>query len=410
MHQPTLASERYRILDLLRGFALLGVLLANMSSHSGYFFLSDARKEMLPTAEADHAIMWVLHFLVEGKFYSIFSLLFGIGFALQLKRSGEKGVQFGGRFARRIGILFLIGLVHALFFYVGDILTVYAITGIFLLLFRKAGDRFLLRSAIVFMLLPILQYLIFWIPALLNPAAPPPPPADPNAPSFFDQLLLQYQTGGFIETIPTNIGGLLFGRWPDLLFTGRLFRIMAMFLLGFYATRKMIYADLTDNRHLLKKIMTWGAVIGFPCNGVLAVMMENDAYESLAPAGIIVPIVYGFGVPALALFYTAAVALTYEKNKNTILRIFAPVGQMALTNYIMQSLIACVIFKGYGLGYFGTLGPLPLMGLAVLIFAFQLLFSHWWLKRFRYGPMEWLWRSATYGKWQGMRKEAGVGM
>ena len=404
MHQPTTASERYFLLDLLRGFALLGVLIANMSTHSGYFFLSEQQQDAMPTAYADHPIMFTLHFLVEGKFYSLFSLLFGIGFALQLKRSGEHGTRFGARFARRIGVLFLIGLLHALLFYVGDILTVYAITGIFLLLFRNASNKMILRWALLFMLLPIIQYLFFWIPALLDPAAPAPAP-DPNAPRFFDQLIVQYQTDGLLENIRTNIGGLLFGRWPDLIFTGRLFRIMAMFLLGYYAARKMLFADLTTHKPLLKKIMTWGAIIGFPCNLVLAFMMENQAYESLALSGIILPIVYGAGVPALALFYAAAVALIYEKNKDTLLRIFAPVGQMALTNYLLQSIIASFIFKGFGLGYFGKMPPLYLMAIAIIIFVFQLLMSHWWLKRFRFGPMEWLWRSATYGKWQQFARE-----
>ncbi|WP_332732629.1 DUF418 domain-containing protein [Flavihumibacter sp.] len=403
--QPTPLSERIEILDVLRGFALFGVLLANMSTHSGYFFLSESQQDAFSTAPTDHIIMWILHFLVDGKFYSLFSLLFGIGFALQMKRSSVTQTNFSGRFRRRLFILFIIGLLHAVFFYVGDILTVYAITGMFLLLFRNASDKTLLRNAVIFMVLPIIQYAVFWGMVLTSNEAPPPP-ADPNAPRFFDQLILQYQTGSFADIIKNNIGGLIFGRYPELIFSGRFFRVMAMFLLGFYAARKMIFANLQDNRLLLRKIMIWGAVIGIPLNIVLAMMMETNAYSNLEPLGIIHPLVYAFGVPALSLFYTAAICLLYISSSNQkLLNIFSPVGKMALTNYLMQSVICCFIFMNYGLGLFATVGPIYLMLIGIAIFIFQVIFSHWWLSRFRFGPMEWLWRSATYWKWQPIKKQ-----
>ena len=348
--QPTPPSERIEILDVLRGFALLGVLLANMSTHSGYFFLSESSQLALSTASADSVIMWIMHFLVEGKFYSLFSLLFGIGFALQMKRSNVSNTNFSGRYRRRLFILFIMGLMHAAFFYVGDILTVYAITGLFLLLFRNASDKTLLRSALILIILPIIQYAIFWGIALSGNAAPQPP-ADPSAPRFFDQLILQYQEGGLSDIIQNNIGGLIFGRYPDLFFTGRFFRVLAMFLLGFWATRKMIFANLQENRLFLRKVMTWGAVIGIPLNLVLAMMMETNAYYGMEPKGIIQPIVYAFGVPALSLFYAAGICLLYtSKSNQKLLNFFSPVGKMALTNYLMQSVICCFIFMNYGLG------------------------------------------------------------
>ena len=401
--KPTPLSQRFDLLDVLRGFALLGVLLANMATHSGYFFLSESQQQSFNTAPADSVITWLLHFLVEGKFYSLFSLLFGIGFALQMKRSIEFQSNFSGRYSRRLFILFLMGLLHAVFFYVGDILTVYAITGFFLLLFRKASDKTLLRSAVIFMILPVVQYAIFWGVSQSNPA--PPLPVDPTAPRFFDQLVLQYQTGSFADIIKNNIGGLIFGRYPELIFTGRFFRVLAMFLLGFYATRKMIFANIEANRLFLRKVMIWGLVIGIPCNIALATLMETDTYYGMQPLGLIQPIVYAFGVPALSLFYAAGIALLYHSNKHTLLNIFSPVGRMALTNYLMQSLICCVIFMNYGFGWFGHVGSAKLMLIAIAIYTAQVIFSHWWLRQFRFGPMEWLWRSATYGKWQSMKKQ-----
>lgn len=404
MVQPTLPSERFEILDVLRGFALLGDLLANMATHSGYFFLSDIKQQMLSTATSDSIIMWLLHFLVEGKFYSIFSLLFGVGFALQMKRSDTLHSNFSGRYRRRLFILFLIGLLHAVFFYVGDILTVYAITGLFLLLFGKASNKTLLRSAVILMILPILQYAIFLGIALSNTGATPPP-TDPTAPRFFDQLIAQYQTGSFAGIVKNNIGGLIFGRYPDLFFTGRFFRVLAMFLLGFYVTRKMLFANITENRLFLIKVMIWGAIIGIPCNLALAMIMQTDAYYNMEPLGIIQPLVYAFGVPALSLFYAAGICLLYNTESNhKLLHIFSAVGRMALTNYIMQSIICCFIFMNYGLGWFAQVGPAKLMLIGIAIYTVQIIFSHWWLSRFLFGPMEWLWRSGTYWKRQPMRK------
>lgn len=399
---PTSLTERHSLLDVLRGFALLGVLLANMVTHSGYFFLSDAGKEALGTAHIDHYVEWIEHFLIDGKFYSLFSMLFGIGFALQLKRASELDINFVSRFRRRLLIMFLFGLMHATFLYVGDILTVYALTGLVLILFRNSSNKFLLRSAVLFTLLPLIQYAIFWSINLFNPS---PSAGGGFDQSFFDQLILSYQNGTLLEIIQNNIGGLIFGRYPDLIFTGRFFRVLAMFLVGFYVAKNMLYVNIEANRPLIRKVMLWGAVIGIPCNIILAMMMTNNAYYNLEPLGIIQPLVYAFGVPALCLFYTSAIALWFTNTDGQKrLMIFAPVGQLALTNYLMQSLICVFIFMGYGLGMEAKIGPTKLVVIAFVIYTFQLVISHVWVKYFKFGPMEWLWRSLTYWKIQPFRK------
>ncbi len=398
---PTASTERNSLLDVLRGFALLGVLLANMVSHSGYFFLSKAGREALGTAHVDHYAEWIEHFLIDGKFYSLFSMLFGIGFALQMKRSWSLDTDFAARFRRRLFIMFLLGLLHAILLFVGDILTVYALTGFVLLLFRKSPDKVLLRGAVLFMLLPIFQYFIFWGINLSNPSLPV---AEDDS-RFFDEILKTYQTGNFPDIVKMNVGGLILGRYPDLLFTGRFFRVLAMFLIGFYISRNMIYANIEANRPLIQKVMIWCAIIGIPCNIVLAMMMTSEAYYDLEPSGIIQPMVYAFGVPALALCYASVFALLFEHNqwKNRLL-VFAPVGQLALTNYLMQSLICAFIFMSYGLAQEAKVGPAWLSVIAFGIYIFQIIFSHIWIRYFRFGPMEWLWRSLTYKKWQAFRR------
>jgi len=399
--QPTSIAERHSLLDILRGFALLGVLLANMVSHSGYFFLSKEGMEALGTARIDHITEWIEHFLIDGKFYSIFSMLFGIGFALQMNRSSTRTVTFPSRFRRRLVIMFIFGLLHAVLLYVGDILTVYALTGFVLILFRNSSDKVLLKSAFILMLLPIIQYAILLGINLLNPAEP----VVEQGPRFFDEVIKVYQTGNFLEIIQMNAGGLVLGRYPDLLFTGRFFRVLAMFLIGFYVARHMIYVNIAANRPLIRRVMVWGAIVGIPCNIVLAMMMTTEAYYNLEPLGIVQPLVYAFGVPALALCYAAAFALLFENPtwKNRLM-IFAPVGQLALTNYLMQSIICASIFMSYGFALTAQVGPAKLVLIALAIYIFQVIFSHVWVKYYRFGPMEWLWRSLTYKKWQPFRK------
>jgi uncharacterized protein len=397
---PVSASERYPFLDSLRGFALFGVLLANMATHSGYYFVSDDVKDGMATAPFDHIITWLLHFLVDGKFYSLFSLLFGIGFAIQLERSTS---GFSSRFSLRLAILFLFGLLHAVFFYVGDILTVYAITGMILLLFRNSSNKTLLRWAVIMMLLPLIQYSYFWIQVQLEE---PVQATAGGRSAFFDRVVSINQTGTFKEIVMNNIGGLIFGRYPDLVFTGRFFRVLAMFLVGFYVTRSMSFNKMSEHASFLRRVLIISGLIGVPCNIILAVVMETNAYYAMLPTGIVQPIVYAFGVPALGIFYATALALLFQ-NETTRkkLEVLAPVGQLALTNYLMQSVICCFIFMSYGGGWYGKIGPTMLTLIGVAIYAVQVVFSDWWLTYYRFGPMEWVWRSLTYRQWQPIKRE-----
>ncbi len=206
------------------------------------------------------------------------------------------------------------------------------------------------------------------------------------------------------EIIKTNIGGLIFGRYPDLFFTGRFFRVLGMFLIGFYVTRRMLFSNLEERKPFLRKVLLIGAVVGLPCNFVLAMMMETGAYYGLEATGIIQPLVYAYGVPALSLSYAAGIALVYTSQQRNILSIFKPVGRMALTNYLMQSIICSLIFVNYGFGWYAQIAPLHLLLIGLSIYIFQVIFSYVWLLYFQFGPAEWLWRCLTYKQWLPMRK------
>ncbi|GAB5563253.1 MAG: DUF418 domain-containing protein [Winogradskyella sp.] len=397
--QPTPTTQRFKILDVLRGFALLGVLIANMAYHSGYWFLSPEKQQNLAHYELGEGLLWLIHFVTEGKFYSIFSLLFGIGFGLQLQRAMAQNSAFTGRFSRRLLILICIGLTHAFLLYVGDILVTYAVLGFVLILFRNCNDNNLLRLVFILPLLPVLQYGISWYMAQVSDAS-----GEVAGMDMFEQIVLTYQSGTFLEIIQTNIFGTFFGRYPDLIFTGRLFKVFAMFLLGYYIAKNRWFANLDTRKVQLKKILIWCAVIGIPCNLIMAYMMTTGAYYTMAPTGIIEPMVYAYGVPALGICYACGIALLYLKPKwQKRLNILAPFGRMALTNYLTQSLLCGIIFEGYGFGLFAQLGPIyfTLIGLGILLL--QIGWSHWWLSRFQFGPAEWLWRSLTYMKIQPMK-------
>ena len=394
--QPTQSNERYEVLDVLRGFALLGVMIANMAYHSGHWFLSPGKQAALSFYHFGELVTWIVHFVTEGKFYSIFSLLFGIGFGLQIQRAMEKEQPFSARFSGRLLTLLLFGILHAVFFFVGDILIVYALLGFILILFRKANNKTLLRLAFILPIIPVIQYTIEWSAAQGTTAA-----GEISGREMFEQIILTYQTGSTKEIFMTNFFGYIFGRFPDLIFTGRLFKVFAMFLLGFYIAKNRWFAEIPQRREQLKRIMLWSALVGIPCNLVMAHMMSTGAYYTMAPSGIIEPIVYAFGVPALGICYACGIALAYQKEKfKTTLQVLAPLGRMALTNYLMQSVIGCLIFQSYGLGLFGHISPVffTLIGISILIL--QIIFSNWWLSKYQYGPAEWLWRSMTYRKIQ----------
>ncbi|MEM9895919.1 MAG: DUF418 domain-containing protein [Bacteroidota bacterium] len=394
--QPTQSNERYEVLDVLRGFALLGVMIANMAYHSGYWFLAKEDQAAFSFYKLGDSITWLIHFITEGKFYSIFSLLFGIGFGLQIQRAMERNRPFIGLFSRRLFMLLLIGIFHAILLFVGDILILYALLGFALLLFKKSGNKTLLGLAFTLPLIPLIKYAIEWYAVQGTPGS-----GEIVGREMFDQIVLTYQTGSFIDISITNFFGYIFGRFPDLLFTGRYFKVFALFILGFYIAKNRWFAQIPERKNQLKRIMIWCAAIGIPCNHVLAQMMTTDAYYAMAPSGIIEPIVYTFGVPALGMCYACGIALAFQKTKyKRFLTALAPLGRMALTNYLMQSLICCLIFKSYGLGLFGLVSPVffTLIGISILII--QIIYSNWWLSRYQYGPAEWLWRSMTYGSMQ----------
>lgn len=396
VHRPVDSSQRLDVLDVLRGFALFGILIANVLMFSGLFFKDMAG--LTNPGTLDKVVYFGLEVLVHGKFYSIFSLLFGIGFFIFLSRAEQRGRSAGRLFARRLTILLGIGLVHATLLWAGDILTLYALLGYALLLFYRCSPRVLLAWVVVLLVARILIYAVMWWSGMHHPLAPP---ADGDlASEGFDAIgaMISGFQGGYGDVLKANALQ-LFGRWVELIVSLRLPTVLALFILGLWVGRRGIAADLSGNRSLLRRTAAWGLGLGLPLNGLWAWLAADTVpYLPGSSLGMLEMAVQTVAVPLLALGYGAGIALMMASNRWAgALKMLAPVGRIALSNYLLQTLACIFIFYGIGFGLYGRLGTAGAVGIVLPVFLAQVFISRWWLARFRFGPAEWLWRRLTYG-------------
>lgn len=405
---PVPAEERSTLLDALRGWALFGILVANMMLFIGFAFLDDQAREALPLSGLDDISELLIEWLVVGKFYSIFSLLFGIGFAIQIGRLERRG-EAAGRYLRRLFVLFLIGLSHLYLLWLGDIVALYAAMGAALLLFRTASDRTLLRWAVVLWLIPVAWSALIHFGGI-----------DLSAPLSQRAFAMIQASGGDLSRGPLGLysdpdiiahlkshpGEVLF-RLSDLVYQMRFTKVLAMFLIGLWIGRRAIYANLDAYRPLLIKTAKLGLGVGLPVSAAKAVLTMVRGEDPIL--NFAAECAYVVGTPTLALGYVAVFALLWDRTTRAgWLEWAAPAGRMALTNYLAQTIMQCVIFYGWGFGLMGKLGLAFVVPMALALFGIQVAYSRWWLARYRFGPVEWLWRSLTYGRAQPMRQLAAV--
>lgn len=389
---PIARESRVVELDVLRGVAIFGILVANMVVTSGYFFLSLAERSALPTAAVDPATMFGIHALVEGKFYSIFSLLFGIGFGLQLQRAAAGEASFPAHFRRRMTGLLVIGLIHSLLLWAGDILLLYALLGFLLLPFRRLSDRALLRAAVICLALPVVVYL----PMLALGAGQAMADGGAGQEEFFRIINDGLRGESWVGAFRANLY-LLAGRWFDLFLSVRFPKVFGMFLLGLYLVRRGIGLTPGTDRPLLRRVVFLAVLVGLPANAAMAWLAEQEVYFPASGLGLLYTVVAAIGLPLLALGIAALVVLAL--GTPTGQRWLVPVGaagRMALTNYLTHSVVMTAIFYGWGLGWYGRVGPALTTVVAIGVCLVQVPLSRWWLDRHRFGPVEWLWRQGTY--------------
>lgn len=392
---PVDPTKRFGSVDAVRGFALFGVLLVNMFNFGADF--SDWSDTLNRVFSA------VTHALFETKSLRLFSLLFGLGFAWQMSRViSRPGGSLWFTF-RRLVILFAIGMAHALLFD-GDILMEYAILGLILIAFRNARNWILL-------LLTCLLLAAFPVTNLFDPASRIDA-ADEHEDSLSLAELREDEPylGSLIDVFKENVAAIPPPIWTDLGSPESSLTIFSMLLLGLYVGRSGIIEKIEKNLPLIRRVFVWG--MSFGCLSAVIEWYLQQAWgyavfhESTASAGIrfLGDLLFAYGSTALALSYGAGIVLLSRKNAwRTILQPFQNMGRMALTIYLSGSLMFTTLFYGYGFGQLYLLGPAATFGFATVFFVVLMLFSNWWLSRFRFGPVEWVWRSLTYMRVQPLR-------
>lgn len=389
-------SQRADLLDALRGFALFGVVWSNYAVLSYWLFMSPPEQAALPGSGADAALGFFHRVFIDGKFYSIFSLLFGIGFGFFL----DKGSDGLWRFYRRMIVLLIIGWLHLRYIWAGDILFTYAALGLLLPLFRKLGDRTLVLLAALLILSPI---AIDVAQVLSGGAFDPVRPvmeriAQRDAElgyTTFDAMFA-VPDGGWDEFARANGRTALF-RFEHLIGSNRLPKVLGLFLLGLWVARRKLFVDPVRHRALLRRLCIGGFALGAPFS---LLMWWSEGLPHVPNArGLVATVSYALAVVPLAIAYASGFTLLWTNDRwRRRLQVFAPMGRMALTNYLMQSVIGVLLFTGIGLGWGMRVSAVSFELLALGVFILQVIWSGWWFKHFHYGPLEWLWRMLTYGK------------
>ena len=393
--------ERIDVLDAVRGIAVLGILFVNIESLSGYSFLRPEQRAGLAWAAWDGLAAWFIAVFVEFKFYALFSLLFGIGFSVFIQRATVK-LQTAGAdresatrgavrlFKRRLVGLLLIGLVHSVLIWFGDILVTYALLGFALIPFVRKDDRAVLRWAGALFLLPMAIYTVGALAISLSDAAPPQPGGD--LPGPLAAAVDAWARGSYGEVVKGNVVFTLanIARRVGLMFFPRMF---GMFLLGLWIGRNLL-TNLDAQAPLMRRVAAWGFGIGLPL-AIVARWAETSGRLPIPLVVLIDGVTKSLAVPALALAYGAGLSLLFRRFRGCLTAI-APVGRMALTNYLLHSVAGVVIFYGIGFGLFGRLSLAPALAVAVTFFLVQIVTSRAWLARYTFGPAEWVWRTFTY--------------
>lgn len=397
---------RIHSIDALRGFALAGIVLAHMlENYLGSMPPAGAMDATYQGIGAGLANAFVFIF-IRGKFFAIFSFLFGLSFALQQDRAQAKGNLFSGRFLWRLLLLFAIGTLHHLF-YRGDILTIYAVIGVLLVPLSQLPSRWLLGLAAL-LFLGVGRYVVFSLvgdaPLVLDYEMLPDAP---EVIGYFDTI----KTGTLSEVFASNIADGFFTKVEfQLGVTGRAYLTLAFFLLGVVAARERLFERFREKRAQWRKWMYWSIGLMLLSFVIMGGLFSQAGGANQQPDMNSWITMFAFTFMDLwnlfmAAFLVFGFLLLYAKKEEAgWLNGFAPYGRMALSNYFAQTLIGTFLLYGWGLGYLGVWsgGWAFLIGIAIIIF--QLGFSYWWLQYFRYGPLEWVWRSLTYFKKFPMRR------
>ncbi|GAA0714925.1 DUF418 domain-containing protein [Aquimarina litoralis] len=396
-------SNRIIVIDALRGFALAGVCLVHMNEQ---YIASPPSESLMEVTNTifDQILGGIIGFFIVGKFFALFSILFGLSFFIQMNSASKRNENFGLRFLWRAFLLLIIGYIHQLF-YKGDILTIYALLAPFLIPFYRVSNKWILLVSGLF-LISIPRFIAFAI--LGNESAfGHPSIMDGNSATNL-AYIATLKEGSITEVLITNgTQGMLHKIDFQIGIFARFYMTFGYFLIGLWLGKISLFQNITEKRLLLRKWLKRASIFFLIAlaltAGIFAISPQPVDFKSwLHVIGINI---FDWSNIALTGIILCGFLLLYPNKKwIRFFSFFESYGRMALTNYVLQSIIGTFLLFGWGLGLIGKLQTVYLVIIAVVLIIIQSVISKFWLQKFYFGPLEWAWRSATKGKIQRFRK------
>jgi uncharacterized protein len=387
-------KNRIHAVDALRGFALAGIVIAHVLEQFLAGFPTDEMRAVMFTGPVDYIVDTVSFWIIRGKFFALFSLLFGLSFFIQMDNAEKSGVHYKTRYLWRLLVLLVIGVAHNSF-YSGDILVIYVLFGFLLIPFHSVSNKVVLALAVILFLGGgrFLSFGIFGNESIIAL----------NIENFDEKYMAAITGGTIMDVWRVNFFALI-GKFNfQMGVLGRGYLTFAFFLLGMWIGRTRLLENLQSNTTFLKKLILWsflGTLAMIPLFWYLFSQMES-IFDFTSWWSMFALSAYDNFNFFFTIFLAAGFVYLFESPKmQKRLSWFVPYGRMALTNYVFQSLIGTFLFFNYGLGYMGKFRNIELLIIAFLIIGAQMVISWYWMKKFKFGPVEWVWRSLTYLKLQ----------
>ena len=382
-----LKAPRVEVVDALRGFAIMSIMLLHNIEHFDYYYFPEALPEWMKILDK---IIWeTLFFLFGGKSYAIFALLFGFSFYIQNDNQEKKGNDFRLRFLWRLLLLLGFGILNTVF-YEGDILVLYAVLGVVLILVCKWNDKAVFITALILILQPLEWSKYFYM--LLHPDYVPMPNLSEH---YFGMMGDYLKSNSFMDYA---VGNLTIGRWASIFWSwenGRFFQAPALFLLGMLLGRKKFFIASVESNLFWKKALQYAVFLFIPLFAFKTFLPELIERKTLMNSLSV--IVTSWSNLAFMIVLVSTFILLYRKKSVcNLLSKLIPFGKMSLTNYILQSIVGCFIYYRYGLGLVEYTGATYSLLIGIVLFILQLYFCKWWLSKHRQGPLEYIWHKATW--------------
>ena len=392
MHSSTTPTNnnRIEIADVLRGFAVMGITLIHFIER---FSLNSFPEETCKFLMFTDKIIWdSVFFAFSGKAYCIFALLFGFSFFIQDNSQKGKGKDFRGRFAWRLVLLFFIACINSTLF-PGEILVLYALVGYVLIAVCRLSTRVVMVIAVILLLQPLEWIQLIY--ALINPGYIMN--AEFDAP-YWEIVNTAQKEGSFLEMSKTAIwtGNIANMGW--MILHGRVTQTAALFMIGMLIGRSNLFPYSEKNIKLWMNVFIIATLSFFPVYGLTAMLPDFITREALLVPSILI-LKSLSNIAFTGILFAGVILVYYQTKFKGILHLLAPYGRMSLTNYLSQSLLGAFLFYNWGLGLYRYTGITVCFLMGIGVFLLQFFFCHWWLRSHRQGPLEWLWKKATWIKY-----------